>query len=92
MAIQVEGILSQNGLMVLNPLLTLTPHLTYRGAISLDIHGPLCWGYESVDKSLLSYDDSISDPYSKLIRALENYVIGDLTANPANAGCTFTIV
>jgi hypothetical protein len=48
-------------------------------------------GYENIDKSTLTYDPTITDPYSQLIDALDQYVIDNLqNANEINSESTFT--
>lgn len=82
MAVKVTGFFQnpQSGLIYDSPLLTLVPHLTYAGGISLDvnINNNGCIGYQSIDRSTLAYNTSITDPYSQLIDALETYIIDDL--------------
>lgn len=82
MAIKITGFFQnpQSGLIYDSPLLTLVPHLTYAGGISLDvnINNNGCIGYQSIDRSTLAYNTSITDPYSQLIDALQTYVINDL--------------
>jgi hypothetical protein len=78
MAVQVTGFFQnpQSGLIYESPLLTLVPHLQYAGQIALDVliigaGGPTgAVGYQSIDKSTLTYDASITDAYSQLIDAL----------------------
>lgn len=93
MAIQVTGFFQnpQSGLIYDSPLLTLIPHLTYAGGISLDvnINNNGCIGYQSIDRSTLTYNTSITDPYSQLIDALETYVIDNLqNSNDINKATT----
>lgn len=93
MAIKVTGFFQnpQSGLIYDSPLLTLIPHLTYAGGISLDvnINNNGCIGYQSIDRSTLAYNTSITDPYSQLIDALETYVIDDLqNSNDINKATT----
>jgi len=93
MAIKVTGFFQnpQSGLIYDSPLLTLVPHLTYAGKISLDvnINNNGCIGYQSIDRSILTYNTSIIDPYSQLIDALETYVIDDLqNSNDINKATT----
>jgi len=94
MAVKVTGFFQnpQTGLIYDSPLLTLVPHLTYAGQIAMDVHigGNGAVGYQSIDKNTLTYDASITDPYSQLIDALDTYVIADLaTANAINSASTF---
>lgn len=93
MAIKVTGFFQnpQSGLIYDSPLLTLVPHLTYAGGISLDvnINNNGCIGYQSIDRSTLAYNISITDPYSQLIDTLETYVIDDLqNSNDINKATT----
>ena len=94
MAIQVTGLFQNpsTGLIYDSPLLTLTPHLIYAGQIKMDVfianNGAI--GYENIDKSTLTYDPAITDPYSQLIDALETYVIDNVKdANTLNQQATF---
>ena len=94
MAVQVTGLFQNptTGLIYESPLLTLVPHLIYAGQIKMDVfvanNGAI--GYENIDKATLTYDSSITDPYSQLIDALETYVIDNVKdANPINQEATF---
>ena len=94
------------GLIYESPKLTLVPHLEYAGVINMDVHitGPspvtiphstvgAVMGtvpYSNVDRTTLTYDLTITDPYNQLIDALETMVIANLqTANPINEQATF---
>lgn len=95
MAVQVTGFFQnpQTGLIYESPLLTLVPHLQYAGQIAMDVfianNGAV--GYQSIDKSTLTYDATITDPYTQLIDALDTYVIDNLKdANAINSASTFT--
>jgi len=95
MAVQVTGFFQnpQTGLIYESPLLTLVPHLQYAGQIAMDVfiasNGAV--GYQSIDKSTLTYDPTITDAYTQLIDALDTYVIDNLqNANPINSASTFT--
>jgi hypothetical protein len=95
MAVQVTGFFQnpQTGLIYESPLLTLVPHLQYAGQIAMDVfiasNGAV--GYQSIDKSTLTYDAAITDPYTQLIDALDTYVINNLqNANAINSASTFT--
>jgi hypothetical protein len=94
MAVQVTGLFQSTatGLIYQSPLLTLVPHLAYAGAIKMDVYiadnGAI--GYENIDKSTLTYDPTITDPYSQLIDALDTFVIDNLKdANEINSQATF---
>jgi len=94
MAVQVTGFFQnpQTGLIYESPLLTLVPHLQYAGQIAMDVfiasNGAV--GYQSIDKATLTYDPTITDPYTQLIDALDQYVIDDLKdANAINSASTF---
>ena len=95
MAVQVTGFFQnpQTGLIYQSPLLTLVPHLQYAGAIAMDVFigGNGAVGYQSIDKSTLTYDPLITDAYTQLIDALDTYVIDNLqNANEINSEATFT--
>ena len=80
MAIQVTGYYKlPSELICESPLVTLIPRLEYKGAINLEViignHTILRY---DVDKNTLIYKEEITDPYSKLIDALETYVINEL--------------
>ncbi len=94
MAVQVTGLFQSTatGLIYQSPLLTLVPHLAYAGMIKMDVYiadnGAI--GYENIDKSTLTYDPTITDPYSQLIDALDTFVIDNLKdANEINSQATF---
>ena len=94
MAVQVTGLFQSTatGLIYQSPLLTLVPHLAYAGMIKMDVsiadNGAI--GYENIDKSTLTYDPTITDPYSQLIDALDTFVIDNLqNANEINSQATF---
>ena len=94
MAVQVTGFFQnpQTGLIYESPLLTLVPHLQYAGQIAMDVfianNGAV--GYQSIDKATLTYDATITDPYTQLIDALDTYVIDNLQdANAINSASTF---
>ena len=95
MAVQVTGLFQSTatGLIYQSPLLTLVPHLAYAGQIKMDVfiadNGAI--GYENIDKSTLTYDPLITDPYTQLIDALDTFVIDNLKdANEINSQATFT--
>ena len=95
MAVQVTGFFQnpQTGLIYQSPLLTLVPHLQYAGAIAMDVFigGNGAVGYQSIDKSTLTYDPLITDAYTQLIDALDTYVIDNLqNANEINSEAIFT--
>ena len=94
MAIKVTGYFQNptTGLIHQSPLLTLIPHLTYRGNMTMDVHidnnGTVA--YQSIDRNDLVYNPEITDGYSQLIDALETYVINHLqSSNDVNAASTF---
>ena len=94
MAIKVTGFFQNptTGLIHQSPLLTLVPHLLYPGNISMDVHidnnGTVA--YQSIDKSHLVYDNSITNGHDQLLDALETYVINHLqSANEVNEFSTF---
>jgi hypothetical protein len=94
MAIKVTGYFQNptTGFIHQSPLLTLVPHLTYRGGMTMDVHieGGGTVAYQSIDKNSLVYNSEITDGYSSLIDALETYVISNLQAsNDVNAASTF---
>jgi len=94
MAIKVTGYFKNptTGLIHESPLLTLVPHLQYEGGLQMDVHisGGGTVAYHSIDKNVLVYNSEITDGYSKLIDALESYVIANLqSANDVNAAATF---
>ena len=94
MAIKVTGYFKNptTGLIHESPLLTLVPHLQYAGQLQMDVHisGGGTVAYHSIDKNELVYNSEITDGYSKLIDALETYVINNLkTANDVNAAAIF---
>ena len=94
MAIQVTGFFKnpQSGLIYDSPLLELVPHLLPLGDIVLDVRisngGTV--GYQSIDKSTLTYDSSITDAYSQLIDALQTFVVDNLkNSNDINSNSKF---
>jgi hypothetical protein len=94
MAIQVTGLFQSTatGLIYQSPILKLVPHLAYAGQIKMDVfigdNGAI--GYENIDKSTLTYDLTITDPYTQLIDALDTFVIDNLKdANDINKASTF---
>jgi hypothetical protein len=94
MAIQVTGLFQNpaTGLIYESPKLTLVPHLEYAGVINMDVHigGNGTVPYSNVDRTTLTYDLTITDPYNQLIDGLETMVIANLqTANPINEQATF---
>lgn len=97
MAIQVTGLFKNptSNLIHESPLMKLVPIFSFKGKLDLDIHindfGVDTIVYKDIDRTLLQYDNNITDPYNKIISALENYVINDLkTKNSINSGSTFT--
>jgi|LakMenE18May11ns_1017448.scaffolds.fasta_scaffold9951356_5 hypothetical protein len=94
MAVQVTGLFQNpaTGLIYQSPLLTLVPHLEYAGIINMDVHiaGNGTVPYSNVDRTTLTYNTEITDPYNQLIDALETMVINNLKdANEINQGSTF---
>jgi hypothetical protein len=94
MAIQVTGLFQNpaTGLIYESPKLTLVPHLEYAGIINMDVHiaGNGTVPYSNVDRTTLTYDSAITDPYNQLIDALETMVIANLqTANALNEQAIF---
>lgn len=93
MAIQVTGLFKnpKTGQLFQSPKLELVPQLTYRGVISMDVNivseytGAI--PYENVDRSSLTYNLEIVDPYNQLIDALETFVIQDVSVS--NPDCIF---
>jgi len=93
MAIQVTGLFKnpQTQQLFSNPKLEMNPHLSYRGQIKLqvditsDFNGSI--SYEDIDKNQLIYNEEITDPYTQIIDALEDYVIEKLS--PFNPECIF---
>ena len=97
MAVQVTGLFQnpQTNLIYESPLLTMVPQLLYADGLELIINirdnGSIC--YRNIDKNTLTYDPSITDPYSQLIDALDTYSIEMLqNANPINRASTFSKV
>ena len=97
MAVQVTGLFQnpQTNLVYESPLLTMVPQLVYADGLELIINigdnGSVC--YRNIDKSSLTYNVSITDPYSQLIDALDTYTIEMLqNANPINSASTFSKV
>lgn len=95
MAVQVTGYFQnpQTNLIYDSPLLTMVPQLLYADGLELIINigdnGSIC--YRNIDKNTLTYDISITDPYSQLIDALDTYSIEILqNANPINSASTFS--
>lgn len=95
MAIQVTGYFQnpQTNLIYDSPLLTMVPQLLYADGLELIINigdnGNIC--YRNIDKNTLTYDISITDPYSQLIDALDTYSIEMLqNTNPINSASTFS--
>ena len=94
MAIQVTGLFQNpaTGLIYESPKLTLVPHLEYAGVINMDVHigGNGTVPYSNVDRTTLTYDSVITDPFNQLIDALETMVIANLQdANPINEQAIF---
>ena len=94
MAIQVTGLFQNpaTGLIYESPKLTLVPHLEYAGVINMDVHiaGNGTVPYSNVDRTTLTFNTEITDPYNQLIDGLETMVIANLqTANPINEQAIF---
>lgn len=94
MAVQVTGYFQnpQTNLIYNSPLLTMVPQLLYADGLELIINigdnGNIC--YRNIDKNTLTYNISITDPYSQLIDALDTYSIEMLqNANSINSASTF---
>lgn len=93
MAIQVTGLFKnpRSGQLFQSPKLELVPHLTYRGIITMDVNiiseyrGAI--PYENIDRSSLTYNAEIADPYNQLIDALETFVIQNVSVS--NPDCIF---
>lgn len=84
-----------NNLIYQSPTLTLVPHLTYPGQISMDVNieGGGCIPYQAIDRAALVYDADYKDPYDVLLDALHDYVVADLkAANTINSQATFDVV
>jgi len=97
MAVQVKGYFQnpQTNLIYDSPLLSMVPQLTYADGLDLiiNINSNGSISYKNIDKNSLTYDASITDPYSQLIDALDNYSIDMLrNANPINDASTFSKV
>ena len=95
MAVQVTGYFQnpQTNLIYDSPLLAMVPQLVYADGLELIINigdsGNIC--YRNIDKNTLTYNVSITDPYSQLIDALDTYSIEMLqNANPINSASTFS--
>jgi hypothetical protein len=94
MAIQVTGLFQNpaTGLIHQSPKLKLVPHLEYAGVINMDVHieGNGTVPYSNIDRSTLTFNTEITDPYNQLIDGLETMVIANLqTANPINEQAIF---
>lgn len=96
MAIQVTGLFKNptSNLIHESPSMKLVPILSHKGKLDLDVHindfGVDTIVYKDIDRTLLQYN-STTDPYDRIIQALEEYVIQNLkNSNPINTGSTFT--
>ena len=96
MAIQVTGLFKNptSNLIHESPSMKLVPILSHKGKLDLDVHindfGVDTIVYKDIDRTLLQYN-STTDPYDRIIQALEEYVIQNLkNSNPINIGSTFT--
>jgi len=72
----------------------LVPILSHKGKLDLDVHindfGVDTIVYKDIDRTLLQYNNT-TDPYDRIIQALEEYVIQNLkNSNSINTGSTFT--
>jgi hypothetical protein len=98
MAIQVTGLFKnpKTSLIHESPLLILVPRLEAFGIINMDVHvkGNGQTGvirYRNIDRLALTYDSQIADTYTRLIDALETFVIDDVSqSNTINQSSTFT--
>jgi hypothetical protein len=92
MAIQVTGYYKlPSELICESPSVTLIPRLEYKGAINLEVViGNYAILRYDIDKNTLIYKEEITDPYSKLIDALETFVINELqNSNEFNLKATY---
>lgn len=96
MAIQVTGLFKNptSNLIHESPSMKLVPILSHKGKLDLDVHindfGVDTIVYKDIDRTLLQYNNT-TDPYDRIIQALEEYVIQNLkNSNPINTGSTFT--
>ena len=96
MAIQVTGLFKNptSNLIHESPSMKLVPILSHKGKLDLDVHindfGVDTIVYKDIDRTLLQYNNT-TDPYDRIIQALEEYVIQNLkNSNPINIGSTFT--
>ena len=97
MAIQVIGLFKNptSNLIHESPSMKLVPILSHKGKIDLDVHindfGVDTIVYKDIDRTSIPYDNTITDPYDRIIQALEEYVIQNLkNSNSINMGSTFT--
>jgi len=96
MAIQVIGLFKNptSNLIHESPSMKLVPILSHKGKLDLDVHindfGVDTIVYKDIDRTLLQYNNT-TDPYDRIIQALEEYVIQNLkNSNSINTGSTFT--
>jgi hypothetical protein len=94
MAVKVNGLFQnpQNGLIYDSPLLTLVPHLLFKGKLMMDVYidNNGCIGYQNIDRTQLSYNTEIEDVYTQLIDSLEDFIISDLkSSNQINSNSIF---
>jgi len=100
MAIQVTGLFKNptSQLIHESPLLKIVVALEYKGGLKVDVLITSTDGtprdtvvYPYLNRTLLTFDPSIVDPYSSLIHALETFLIAQLQfANPINSESIFT--
>lgn len=99
MAIKATGMIKIGGLTYYkDPELTLVPHLAYRGNLTMDVNvfvekdGSMMQvtaiPYQQINIATLAYPTPATNPYTDLVKALESYVIADLSQ--INPDATFT--
>jgi hypothetical protein len=99
MAIRATGMMKIGGLTYYkDPELTLVPRLPYKGKLIMDVNvfvdknGTMIQAnvipYQEIDITTLTYPTPATNPYTDLIKALETYVIADLSQT--NPDVTFT--
>ena len=99
MAIKATGMIKVGGLTYYkDPELTLVPHMPYRGKLTLDVNVFVekdgskiqvnAFPYQEINATTLTYPTPAIDPYTDLVKALEAYVVADLSQT--NPEATFT--
>jgi hypothetical protein len=99
MAIKATGMIKVGGLTYYkDPELTLVPRMPYRGKLVLDVNVFVekdgskiqvnAFPYQEINATTLTYPTPAIDPYTDLVKALEAYVVADLSQT--NPEATFT--